>query len=289
MSDVIEEARANVLENGLAERITLLRGKIEQIDLPDVGRVDVIVSEWMGYFLLYESMLDSVLAARDRFGGRLLPDHASLYACAIEAESNRYGRSGMCSLGIAVVRAHGWSRRPHLTARIRLSFWNDVYGFRMSAVRARMIQEPLVAQLESTAVILSAPHVLWHANLATVTPAELQFTAPLHLVMRRSGRLAGLCCWFDVLFDGGSAHPVLLTTAPDAPATHWKQTLLYLDGDHSVAAGDVLTGTLTVQRTAENRRALHIDIAYSLQRVPDDRVPSAEADVGRWTKQWTML
>ena len=29
-------------------------------------QVDVIVSEWMGYFLFYESMLDTVLYARDK-------------------------------------------------------------------------------------------------------------------------------------------------------------------------------------------------------------------------------
>jgi len=29
--------------------------------------VDVIISEWMGFYLLHESMLDSVLVARDRF------------------------------------------------------------------------------------------------------------------------------------------------------------------------------------------------------------------------------
>ena len=32
-----------------------------------VSQVDVIVSEWMGYFLLYESMLDSVIWARDKY------------------------------------------------------------------------------------------------------------------------------------------------------------------------------------------------------------------------------
>lgn len=30
-------------------------------------QVDVIISEWMGYFLLFESMLDSVLYARDKW------------------------------------------------------------------------------------------------------------------------------------------------------------------------------------------------------------------------------
>jgi protein arginine N-methyltransferase 1 len=49
--------------------------------------VDIIISEWMGYFLLYESMLDSVLWARDKYlvkGGKMLPDKVSIYIAAIE-------------------------------------------------------------------------------------------------------------------------------------------------------------------------------------------------------------
>lgn len=33
----------------------------------DHFQVDIIVSEWMGYFLLFESMLDTVIVARDRY------------------------------------------------------------------------------------------------------------------------------------------------------------------------------------------------------------------------------
>ena len=46
---------------------------------PPLAQVDIIISEWMGYFLLYESMLDTVLVARDRWlapGGLLFPDKA---------------------------------------------------------------------------------------------------------------------------------------------------------------------------------------------------------------------
>ncbi len=49
--------------------IHLVKGKLEEVDLglgPD-GKVDIIISEWMGYFLLYESMLDTVLLARDKY------------------------------------------------------------------------------------------------------------------------------------------------------------------------------------------------------------------------------
>lgn len=46
--------------------ITVLKGKIEEVELP-VDHVDIIVSEWMGYFLLFENMLDTVLYARDKW------------------------------------------------------------------------------------------------------------------------------------------------------------------------------------------------------------------------------
>lgn len=45
--------------------ITVLQGKAEEVELPE--KVDVIVSEWMGYMLLYETMLPSVLYVRDKW------------------------------------------------------------------------------------------------------------------------------------------------------------------------------------------------------------------------------
>lgn len=44
--------------------IEIIQGKVEDVKLP-VDKVDIIISEWMGYFLLYESMLDTVIFARD--------------------------------------------------------------------------------------------------------------------------------------------------------------------------------------------------------------------------------
>ena len=46
--------------------ITVIKGKVEEIELP-VPKVDVIISEWMGYFLLFENMLNTVLYARDKW------------------------------------------------------------------------------------------------------------------------------------------------------------------------------------------------------------------------------
>jgi len=48
--------------------VKLVRGKVEEVELPDgVEKVDIIISEWMGYCLFYESMLKTVLFARDKW------------------------------------------------------------------------------------------------------------------------------------------------------------------------------------------------------------------------------
>lgn len=86
MSTIIEKAKEIVHVNGLSDKITLLQGKMEEVVLP-FPKVDIIISEWMGYFLLYESMLDTVLYARDQYlvkDGLIFPDKATIYLAGIE-------------------------------------------------------------------------------------------------------------------------------------------------------------------------------------------------------------
>jgi len=91
MSSIINKATAIVAANGLSNKITLLQGKMEEVKMPSEhmpdGKVDIIISEWMGYFLLYESMLDTVIYARDTYlrqEGKIFPDKATIYMAAIE-------------------------------------------------------------------------------------------------------------------------------------------------------------------------------------------------------------
>lgn len=64
--------------------IEVVHGMVEELDKNlEIAphSVDVLLSEWMGYCLLYESMLSSVLFARDRWlkpGGAILPDTATI-------------------------------------------------------------------------------------------------------------------------------------------------------------------------------------------------------------------
>ena len=104
-SEIAEKAEKIVKANGLANIITVIHGKIEEISLPEgINQVDIIISEWMGYALLYESMLNSVLHARDRFlrpGGVMAPSQCRMML-------------GLCD-----------GSEIH---KDRIGFWEDVYG-----------------------------------------------------------------------------------------------------------------------------------------------------------------
>ena len=68
---------------------------MEEVTLP-VDKVDILISEWMGYFLFYESMLDTVLWARDRWltpDGLIFPDSATLSLVGIEDGEYKCARS----------------------------------------------------------------------------------------------------------------------------------------------------------------------------------------------------
>ena len=92
-SAIIVRAKEIAATNSLSKTVRFHRGKIEELHqtTPELnslkGKVDILVSEWMGYALLYEAMLDSVIAARDLYlrpptaadkpetGGLTVPSH----------------------------------------------------------------------------------------------------------------------------------------------------------------------------------------------------------------------
>jgi protein arginine N-methyltransferase 1 len=99
---------------------------MEEISLP-VEKVDIIVSDWMSSFLLYESMLDSVLWARDKYlveGGKMLPDRAQIYIAAIDDEPEKRRRS---------------------------IFWKNQYDIDMSIMTNVVLKEPCIDYLNAYA------------------------------------------------------------------------------------------------------------------------------------------
>lgn len=74
-----------------------------------IKNVDIIISEWMGYSLLMESMLETVLYARQKFlkcNGTLMPDKCSLFITGMDdggarERKLRWLKSGACEFDMS--------------------------------------------------------------------------------------------------------------------------------------------------------------------------------------------
>lgn len=192
-------------------KVHIVSGKIEEVEtlVPGVEKVDVIVSEWMGYALLFESMLDSVFLARDKWlrpGGAMLPDKASIFVAA------------------GGKRATG------------LSFWEDVYGFDMTPI---MEESHRAAMSRAIVRVVPAEDLVSHGaairewDLMTATSADLDFTSEFSVVVEAQAKQDVCSCivlWFDTDFSERVCpeKPVVLTTSPKCTPTHWAQTVFPL-------------------------------------------------------------
>jgi protein arginine N-methyltransferase 1 len=86
-SEMADYAKQFIDDNECTDNITLIKKRMEDVNILDIPKVDVIISEWMGYFLLFENMLPSVLDARRRFlkeDGLMLPCEGRIYIAAVE-------------------------------------------------------------------------------------------------------------------------------------------------------------------------------------------------------------
>lgn len=236
-SDIINKARENIFRNKLSSQITCLRGKIEEVVLP-VPKVDIIVSEWMGYCLLYESMLDSVLHARDKYlaqGGLMVPSHAIIK---------------VAPLGDSDLRVS------------HIDFWRDVYGFDMTSMLEKAHEEVLIRTMESKELAGDAATVL-ELNLHTATVADLNFTNSFSTTWNGRGEfdtLEGFVVWFDTPFSPDSSAKTVskdwlnLSTSPSGTPTHWQQGVLLIeDPSRKVAEGEKIEGTVTYKKREETR------------------------------------
>jgi len=232
-ADIADAATEIIKENGFEDRIKIIKGKVEEIELP-TKKVDIIISEWMGYFLLYESMVDTVLYARDKWlseDGILMPDHARIHLCAIEDERFR---------------------------RLKLEFWDDVYGYKMSFIKNNALTEPLVDVVSPNQIISSSDCIL-ELDLYTITVFDLDFETQFSLQFIQKDFCHALVGFFDVTYR--HCHKLTgFTTSPNVEYTHWKQTVFYLDKPIRVKEGDLLLGIIKVTKNPHNYRDLIIDI-----------------------------
>jgi len=236
-SEIAGFATTIAQQNGYGDVITYIQGKVEEVELP-VEKVDIIISEWMGYFLFYESMLDSVLYARDRWladDGLIFPDHAKLYVAGLEDAEYKEEKIG---------------------------FWSQLWGFDFSPMQTAVMQEP-ISDIVNKATIATTTCCMLEVDLHKCTKEDLDFVAPYSITATRKDFIHALVVWFDVTFQACSP-PVVLTTSPGKANTHWKQSVLYLNDVLVVDERETVSGLLAVRKNASNPRDLDVKLSYQL-------------------------
>ena len=244
-ADIADYANEIIKKNNLSDKITVIKSKVEDVKLP-VEKVDIIISEWMGYFLLYESMLDTVLFARDKWlqkDGYMLPDHATITLAGIEDADYKNSK---------------------------INFWEDVYGVDMSCFKNAVIGEPLVEVCPSKLINTSSCRIL-DIDLYTVKKEDLDFSSHYELTFTTDNdRFSGLVAWFDTGFTK-LKNTFNLTTSPYQKSTHWSQTIFYTKKDLKVNKGDKVTGSIAVKKAKINFRQLDIKISYNVSKVKNEK------------------
>ncbi|KAL8235178.1 hypothetical protein R6Q59_021278 [Mikania micrantha] len=248
------------MDNGQSGVVKVINSMVE--DLIESGQikpqsVDVLVSEWMGYCLLYESMLSSVLVARDHWlkpGGAILPDTATMFIAGF----------GKCATSIP--------------------FWENVYGFNMSSIGMELVKDaahiPIVDVVEGNNLVTDTA-LLQAFDLLTMKPDEVDFTASVHLkpksptsteVESTITKCYGLVLWFETSFTRRFCKetPMVLSTSPYTPPTHWSQTLLTLCEPISLAS-KMLTTKSSSMAGSEGNPAFRIDARISIARGVEHR------------------
>lgn len=238
-AELVSMASAVALKNGygpeVIEFVCSSARSLEQLP-GGLESVDIIVSEWMGYFLIYEARLGEVLCARDKWlkpDGLMFPDRAKLQLALIEDATY---------------------------AERHFEYFNTVWGFDFSAMKEAAHGEPVVNYFDQSQ-LLTAPACVLDLNLNTCKAADaFAMASSFQLFCKREGKAHAYLFWFDIHFE--CCHkPISFSTSPEAQATCWKQTAFFLGSPLPVRAKDKVRGMIAVRKPNEMKRSLDIKVA----------------------------
>lgn len=258
-SAIIHDARNIIDLNGFGGKILCCQGMLEtllennELPLDEGEKVDVIVSEWMGYALFFETMLPSVMKARDALmadEGTMFPNAAQIF---LEGASDT-----------------------------RLDYWANVHGIDMTPMKSRvakeLVQDAGVEVVDAADIVTDRVEIIGF-DLNKCKDEELDFSVPFTLSARSGSdstasngtgtRIDKLVVSFDVDFNVPGTNPISFSTGCQTIPTHWKQATLWFDpivGIPTLNDGEILRGQFKMGRNAENHRAMDFDVCWETGR-----------------------
>ena len=264
-SDVADVCSQIVKCNKMEDKITVIKGQIEAVELP-VEKVDVIVSEWMGFYLLHESMLDSVIFARDKWlspTGVMVPAIATLYVAPVNMSS-------------------------YVNENFRV--WEKAYGYDFSpfqtATMTSTAQQPVITCINSSQLLAEAQSVI-ELDLKTVTIYEVQnIEKVITFELAKSGLLHAFSLWFDVHFTAppencrkDRVQVSTLSSSPFVEDTHWKQTVIFIPMSASLDEGENISCKLELGQDKTNKRHYNISIETLADGIEEDSGTEDQSDI----------
>ncbi|XP_044256147.1 histone-arginine methyltransferase CARMER isoform X3 [Tribolium madens] len=227
--------------NNLSDSIKVIPGKIEEIELPE--KVDVIISEPMGYMLYNERMLETYLHAKKWLlpGGKMYPSRGDLHIAPFTDDS------------------------LYMEQYSKANFWFQTcfHGVNLSAIQNCAVKEyfrqPIVDTFDiRICMSKSIRHVV---DFSEAHETDLHtIDIPLEFHILESGTCHGLAFWFDVAF-AGSQQTIWLSTGPTEPLTHWYQVRCLLEQPLLLKQGQVLTGRVLLVANKRQSYDVTIDLA----------------------------
>lgn len=211
-SDALGLARQLARANGI-DGLHFVEGHSGEVDNPPA--VDLVVSETLGNYALEEGLLETLVDARRYLkpGGQVLPQGLRQYVAPVSD--------------------------PALQAEIDI--WSDV-GFDLDLARAREVcLNNLYVRSIDTAQLGAAGQCWETLDFRPTSPAPTSRRSGAARFTELSSTVHGLALWWVCELWPGIA----ISTAPDAPPTHWQQIYLPLLQPLTLAAGDALEVTLT--------------------------------------------
>lgn len=122
-----------------------------------------------------------------------------------------------------------------------LSFWSNVYGFKMNSMRESVRYDGQVMVIEPNCVVSDSVKFKIIDCMSVQLDELARFEADFELNITSDCDLTGLGSSFDTYFN----HPALVnqkvsfSTSPNHKPTHWQQTLFQFDKTYKVEKGKV--------------------------------------------------
>ncbi|GMI06899.1 hypothetical protein TrRE_jg4662 [Triparma retinervis] len=237
-SKIVNMAREIVKKNNLTDVVEVIKCKAEEWEgPPDGGKVDLIISEWMGYFLFYENMLPSVISCTRHLrpgSGLVFPDKTELYLV-------------------------GFSDPERMKEEVNI--WKDIGGVDMTPMMECVEKEAVVDFIDHSS-LCTIPVPIHTLDIPTCKLEEcLEWERAFTMSFATDDAVIdGIVGYFEVAFIGGTKKPVGFSTAPFAKPTHWKQTLFYLKKPISGNKGDTVMGEIKVTSNLKNGRDFDVKL-----------------------------